>query len=132
MNKIIYQKMEQMRNDVKTAGSFIPTNRVLEMLSELSGVIDAVDKEEGGEALIYDDKAKEWIEFLKTRGLSIEADDNCQRVSIPYTVSYMGKSVGEGTISNEGLPHDELIYKIAKNIDADSVLSKLEEIEMIP
>jgi len=31
----------------------------------------------------------------------------------------------------KGLLHDELIYKIAKNIDADSVLSKLEEIEMI-
>ena len=123
--------MEQMRNEVKAAGSFIPTNRVLEMLSELSKVIDVVDVEEAGGELIYDEKAKEWIDFLRMRGLDIEVPDDCQGVSIPYTVSYMGRPQGGGTISNEGLPKDELIYKIAKQMDADGVLTKLEEIEMI-
>lgn len=49
MDKIIQKELDSVKQQVKNSGSFMPTWRVLELLDELSAVIDATQTSQDAE-----------------------------------------------------------------------------------
>ena len=129
MNKMIKEKINELKTRVATRSAFIPWFEVISMFDELAKTIEAADIEEAGGEFVFDDEAREWMNTLRERGLKILLPEVFLGASTNYLVIYNGEPVGNGTISNEGLSHEETAYKIAKLCNAEKVITVLEEME---
>ncbi len=126
MNKITSEAFEVAKAEISQAGSFIPVNRVLEILENLRAVVEAVDKAEGGGNAEYTEADVTWLDSLHDRGLTLGVTKTGS-ADLKYTVYYNGQAVGMGSISDEGLKDTARDIKIMKLIKADDILQMFEE-----
>ena len=126
MNRLLQEAFETAKSEVSKAGSFLPTYAVIEIINNLQGIVDAVDKSEGGGNADYTQEDVAWLVSLHDRGLTlgVAKTDN---LNLLYTVFYNGEAVGAGTISDEGLEDTARDIKIMKLINAENILTMLEE-----
>lgn len=126
MNKVITETFETSKKEILQAGSFIPVNRVLEILENLRAVVEAVDVSEGGGNTDYTEADVAWLDSLHDRGLTLEVTKNGD-ADLKYTLYYNGQACGMGRISDKGLEDTARDIKIMKLIDAEIILQMLEE-----
>ena len=128
MNKIIKEKIESIKKEV-SGSSFQPSWRVIELLDELSAVIDAADVQEAGGEYKLDAEAKRWMESVRDHGYEVNIIERTSSF-ITFEFTYYGNLTGlRGRISNEGLADEELKYKIARLSDIESRIRAMEEMD---